>query len=111
VEIGNDYRADDWTQTLMDWDEFLDSLTSDAGPLLYLAQHSLFLQFPHLREDIEIPDYVYFCPNPPKHFPHYRPPGNDEQLVLNAWFGPKGTISPAHTVCYLGSVDCIIAIS
>jgi lysine-specific demethylase 8 len=99
VEVGSDYRANDWTQKMMDWHEFLDSLNSQAHPVLYLAQHSLFLQFPALREDIVVPDYVYSTPDHSEDFPGYRPPGNDEQLVINAWLGPKGTISPAHTVC------------
>lgn len=29
---------------------------------LYLAQHSLFTQFPKLRADILVPDYVYSSP-------------------------------------------------
>ena len=35
---------------------------------------------------------------PPEDFPQYVPPANDERLVLNAWLGPAGTVSPAHTV-------------
>lgn len=98
VEVGHDYRTSDWTQKLMDWDDFLDSLNSPTHPLLYLAQHSLFMQFPRLRNDIVIPDYVYAAPDHSKDFPDYRPPANEDQLVINAWLGPKGTVSPAHTV-------------
>ncbi|KAJ7273147.1 hypothetical protein C8J57DRAFT_1316919 [Mycena rebaudengoi] len=97
VEVGRDYRTDDWSQKLMSWDAFLASLDSDSGEILYLAQHSLLMQFPALRADIEVPDYVYaVLPRPPG----CEPPENDEQLVLNAWLGPKGTVSPAHTDPY-----------
>lgn len=107
VEVGSDYRADDWSQALMKWEAFLtalgtsrDELEKDQSqkPVLYLAQHNLFTQFPALREDIIVPDYVYAVPDAPKEYREYRPPANDEQLVINAWLGPAGTISPAHTV-------------
>lgn len=102
MEVGDDYRSDDWTQELLDWDVFLSILTHSGrsqDPLLtfYLAQHNLLRQFPALREDIAIPDYVYMSPGPSASYPNYRPPSNEDQLVINAWFGPKGTISPAHT--------------
>ncbi|KAG7452789.1 Clavaminate synthase-like protein [Guyanagaster necrorhizus] len=97
VEVGKDYRNDDWTQQIMPWDEFLASLESDApDKMLYLAQHNLFMQFPDLRADIIVPDYVYSAPSAL----NYVPPGNDEQLVLNTWLGPGGTVSPAHTDPY-----------
>ena len=111
MEVGSDYREDDWTQKMMPWDAFLASIEelekqnqtqADAGlspgPLLYLAQHSLFNQFPALKEDVVVPDYVYADLPPPEDFPQYVPPANDERLVLNAWLGPAGTVSPAHTV-------------
>lgn len=108
IEVGKDYRKDDWTQQLMNWDEFLDALdfsdrahspieagqSPQEAEIFYLAQHNLLMQFPALRSDIIVPDYVYASLSPPG----YEPPGNEEQLVLNAWLGPKGTISPAHTV-------------
>ncbi|KAJ3901756.1 hypothetical protein F5879DRAFT_967044 [Lentinula edodes] len=115
VEVGADYRADDWTQQFIDWDRFLSTLELDdidlsadlASPskikpekVLYLAQHNLIRQFPDLNRDIVIPDYVYTCPQPPLDYPQYKPPGNDEQLVINTWLGPLGTISPAHTDPY-----------
>lgn len=98
VEVGSDYRTEDWSQKLMGWDDFVTSLSQPSNEVLYLAQHSLFLQFPDMREDIIVPDYVYSCPNSSDSFTDYKPPTNDEQLVLNAWLGPKGTISPAHVV-------------
>jgi hypothetical protein len=100
VEVGSDYRADDWSQKLMRWDHFLSSI-HDENPsqILYLAQHDLLKQFPALQADIVIPDYVYSSPAAPADYPQYEPPTNEEQLVINTWLGPKGTISPAHTVC------------
>ncbi|KAJ7739655.1 hypothetical protein DFH07DRAFT_926926 [Mycena maculata] len=96
VEVGRDYRTDDWTQKIMPWDAFLDALESPTE-LLYLAQHSLLMQFPALRADIVVPDYVYAAlPRPVGS----APPANDEQLVINAWLGPKDTVSPAHTDPY-----------
>lgn len=96
VEIGNDYRAEEWTQAMIPWDDFLERI--EAGEALYLAQHDLFFQFPALQQDIIVPDYVYSAPAPPRDFPAYAPPANADQLVTNAWFGPRGTVSPAHTV-------------
>lgn len=71
IERGGDYRTDDWSVDLMPWDEFLESIKwgenaqtreSDEEHKVYLAQHSLFTQFPKLRADIEVPDYVYTEP-------------------------------------------------
>ncbi|THH27057.1 hypothetical protein EUX98_g7122 [Antrodiella citrinella] len=99
VEVGGDYRAQDWTQRIMEWDAFVDTLrTPSTDEILYLAQHNLFKQFPKLREDVMIPDYVYASLPAPQDFPEYTPPGNDDQLVENIWLGPVGTVSPAHTV-------------
>lgn len=104
IEVGSDYRTDDWTQKMMDMDEFLDALSAFAhghangSPILYLAQHSIFMQFPALRDDIIVPDYLYTSLPAPDNYPQYKPPRNEEQLVMNAWLGPTGTVSPAHTV-------------
>ena len=111
VEVGSDYRAEEWTQRMMPWDEFLDSLEAAPAsahkgerhhgarrPVLYLAQHSLFTQFPVLKDDVFVPDYVYSDLDPPEDYPQYVPPANEDRLVLNAWLGPAETVSPAHTV-------------
>lgn len=103
VEVGLDYRDEGWSQDIMPWDDFLDTLKHSSDDLgsrgtIYMAQHSLFRQFPSLENDIEIPDYVYADLDAPENFPSYIPPGNDQQLVISSWLGPKGTITPAHTV-------------
>lgn len=101
VEVGNDYRSDNWSQKLIPWDEFLSTLDfvdqpcSSTADVMYLAQHSLFMQFPSLWTDIIVPDYVYADLNCSDHIA----PQNDEGLAVNVWLGPRGTVSPAHTVC------------
>ncbi|KAH7384465.1 jumonji domain-containing 5 [Pyrenochaeta sp. MPI-SDFR-AT-0127] len=66
----------------------------------YLAQHDLFAQIPSLRADISIPDYCYCDPAPSPHLTHIKPTPKLEEPLLNAWFGPAGTISPLHTDPY-----------
>ncbi|KAI1327529.1 Clavaminate synthase-like protein [Xylariaceae sp. FL0255] len=66
--------------------------TVEEPPIAYLAQHQLFTQLPGLRNDIRIPDLCYTTP-PPIFVPDV--PELDEP-ILNAWFGPAGTISPLH---------------
>ena len=97
VEIGRDYRLDNWGQEMMEWEEFLEKVETGVDPLVYLAQHSLLSQFPKLREDICVPDLVYFSPT--TEYGKYVPPANEDGVIINAWLGPKGTISPAHQVC------------
>lgn len=96
VEVGDDYRSDDWSQKLISWDDLLSSLSpsADTHHSIYLAQYNLFAQFPGLRDDIILPDIVYASLDSPD-FPAHDPPCN---VILNAWLGPRGTVSPAHTV-------------
>jgi lysine-specific demethylase 8 len=115
VEIGKDYRLGDWKQELMDWTDFLSTINFDdqassrnQETVFYLAQHDLIKQFPALREDIIIPDYVYVS-LPCVDYPDYQPPQHDEAL-LNAWLGPKGAMSPAHTVCYFPFLTLLLVI-
>jgi len=106
VEIGKDYRSGDWKQELMDWTDFLSTIDFDDQQssrneeiIFYLAQHDLIKQFPALREDIIIPDYVYVS-LPCVDYPDYRPLQHGYETLLNAWLGPKGATSPAHTDPY-----------
>eukprot|EP00741_Cyanophora_paradoxa_P012322 tig00000169_g11907.t1 len=95
VELGSHYLADGWGQKLMTLSEFIDRhvlAPEPGGPVGYLAQHQLFEQIPELRGDIAVPEYCYL-----------PPPGADRcahDLFVNAWFGPKGTVSPCHTDPY-----------
>lgn len=109
VELGRSYVDDGWGQKIISFKEFMEQYIlheqNSTGPATgYLAQHDLFAQIPSLRQDIAIPDYCYTSPPPPhlssplaeKHSKH---PQLDEPL-LNAWFGPAGTISPLHVDPY-----------
>ncbi|KAI0544182.1 hypothetical protein F4679DRAFT_565874 [Xylaria curta] len=72
---------------------------STPKPIAYLAQHQLFTQLPSLRNDILIPDYCYTSPPLHPTNPNINQPELDTPL-LNAWFGPPGTISPLHNDPY-----------
>jgi len=84
VELGAKYTDHSWTQKLMTIDDFVEKhMRSCDGPVGYLAQHQLLEQVPALMDDIEIPDYCYT--------------GDEEDVDVNVWIGPRGTVSPPHT--------------
>lgn len=109
IETGRSYVEEGWGQKIITFREFIDDYVLPDGKSSslatgYLAQHNLFAQIPSLRQDIAIPDYCYTSPPPP----HPSSPLSQkhpeipqlEDPLLNAWFGPTGTISPLHTDPY-----------
>ncbi|KAI1386304.1 Clavaminate synthase-like protein [Hypoxylon trugodes] len=116
IEIGRSYVDEGWGQKIVAFGEFLreyidpslkgqgsfgeeTTVASENEPIAYLAQHPLFTQLPALRNDILIPDYCYTAPPPHPTDPGIDQPELDEPL-LNAWFGPPGTITPLHNDPY-----------
>lgn len=109
IELGRSYVDSGWGQKIIPFREFLENYimqdpTAGGFRVGYLAQHNLFSQIPALRNDICVPDYCFASCSPPHHssplsLKHAETPQLEEPL-LNAWFGPAGTISPLHTDPY-----------
>jgi lysine-specific demethylase 8 len=123
IEVGRSYVDEAWGQKIVPFKEFLDEFIMNASQtsrgardapepvhkdepkgIGYLAQHNLFTQISALRNDVATPDYCFTSPP----VPHYTSPmaavhaalPELDDPILNAWFGPAGTISPLHVDPY-----------
>lgn len=85
IEIGSKYTDEEWTQKLMTIKEFVNKyiLNTESKQIGYLAQHNLFEQIEELSHDFYIPEYCSLTEE-------------DINVDINAWFGPKLTVSPLH---------------
>ena len=101
VELGRSYTDEGWRQAIITFREFMDQYILEEK-IGYLAQHDLFAQIPALRNDISIPDFCYTSPPGPEEGTplHDKDIKQLDEPLLNAWFGPTGTISPLHTDPY-----------
>lgn len=94
VEHGKHYLDDAWEEQLITFAEYIENhIKAPAPPIgesrAYLAQHELFEQCPKLRRDIIQPKYCTLCDH-----------DDNDEVKINAWFGPAGTLSPLHTDAY-----------
>jgi len=81
-----------WSQRLVTFSEFLDKyVLGEPEEVGYLAQTQLFDQIERLAQDIRVPDYCGLSLNDDGDADDDLPPPK-----VNAWFGPKGTLSPLH---------------
>ncbi|TVY51994.1 Lysine-specific demethylase 8 [Lachnellula cervina] len=109
VEIGKSYVDSAWGQSIITFNKFLDNYVLDSpekvdNGIAYLAQYDLFEHIPALRNDIMIPDLCYATCSPPHRSSPFLTKHSAlprlEGPMLNAWFGPAGTVSPMHTDPY-----------
>ncbi|KAL7413678.1 hypothetical protein BDY24DRAFT_415258 [Mrakia frigida] len=119
VEIGGEYTEEGWGQGMIKFEDFLERIEFglseaerekkrdeeredgvETRPPLYLAQHALLTQFPKLRRDVLLPDYVYSEPPESEAEGGYRRPPTEDGLLINVWVGGEGRSSPSHTDPY-----------
>ncbi|EAL72803.1 transcription factor jumonji, jmjC domain-containing protein [Dictyostelium discoideum AX4] len=99
IEIGPNYLHEKMKQKLINFNKFIDEYIisknsdDDNDDIGYLAQTKLFEQIPQLRNDILIPEYCKIkigCGDDD------NDNNKEDNVEINAWLGPKGTVTPLH---------------
>ena len=96
---GEHYLSLDFDEQLVRLSDFVDQLEraeEGGGRRAYLAQHALFDQVPQLRDDIAVPDYCSLSLEEEDEAEGEAEVAVAGELRINAWLGPKGTVSPLH---------------
>lgn len=87
IELGHKYTDDDWGQRVMSFRHFIaEHLCRSRDctePIGYCAQFELFDRIIELADDFRQPDYCAVS-------------DSSNEVHVNAWFGPAGTVSPLH---------------
>lgn len=121
IEIGRNYLSESSGQKLMTMNEFIcnyilphieetqdddtshqtkrtkpnpETKSSQSPPIAYLAQHCLFDHIPIFKSHYMVPDYCCLLSSEDE-----EDIGTDtshDEVIVNGWFGPIGTISPLH---------------
>eukprot|EP00941_MAST-03F_sp_MAST-3F-sp1_P004218 g4218.t1 len=83
------YLSKSWKQQVTTLEAFIEEHVNEENDstIAYLAQHPLFDQIPALRNDIETPTVCQAKTSVDD---------NSNGVHVNAWFGPKHTVSPLH---------------
>ena len=88
VELGTD-STNTWSETTMLLHTFMTDYMQPSlnqgtdAEVAYIAQHPLFDQMPSLVHDFEQPELM-----------------GGEAMLMNAWIGTKGTVTPLHFDSY-----------
>lgn len=103
IETGSSYLNSDSGSKLITLEEFIDKhiLHGDAE-VGYLAQHQLLKQIPELQKDIDIPDYCALLCDIDESVKSSADvvTVDEEDVKVQMWLGPVGTLSPLHHDCY-----------
>jgi lysine-specific demethylase 8 len=94
IELGSSYLSSNFLVKLLSIEGFITDfiLTQEKG-VGYLAQHNLFEQIPILQQDFRVPDHCSLLLEEDRK-------EVEDNIQVQSWFGPVGTVSPLHYDSY-----------